>query len=157
MTLKHHRCLNFFLLILLQYTNIHTQNVLKKTLMSRKHSCSPCLAVLTSISFIVCCNCPRPFKYIYILKTEATGSSCHCVVLSSKHTSYTASRRCWDGRHVVTWPCRAMLQPGQPVQDEGKKAEITVWSRSSWHQCARSRPRGEEQDRIAWVSFELSV
>lgn len=63
--------------------------------MSRKHSFSPLLAVLSSISFIVCCIATTfyicSFLFLLSLKTEATGSSRHRVVLSPGHTSYTAS------------------------------------------------------------------
>lgn len=151
---------SIFLLILLQYTNIHTQNVLKKPLMSRKHSFSPRLAALSSISFIVrCIATVLPYIYLYIWTLDP------CVIVSSCHQDTPRTRHhprpLW---HFITSPPSRSHDPSclncssdSQVQDEGKKAEITVWSRSSWHQCARRGPRCEEQDRIAWVGFELSV
>lgn len=68
----------FFLLILLQYTNSHTQNVLgkkEKKNLPRQHSFSPRPAVLSSTSFIVCCH----NRYTFPVKTEAIGSTCHPV------------------------------------------------------------------------------
>lgn len=53
----------FFLLILLQYTNIHTQNVLKKPLMSHKHSFFLLVFQFCLLFPSLCAVLPQPSKY----------------------------------------------------------------------------------------------
>lgn len=138
----------FFLLILLQYTNIHTQNVLRKTLMSRKHSYILVLqfCLLNVLHCVLYCHNLLNI-YIFSLKTEATGSSCCRVTQTHLVHGITPTFHRFASA-AVTARSR-MKGRRQKSQCEAEALDIS----------ARCGPRGEEQERdcIAWVGFELSV
>lgn len=129
MTLKHLRCLHFFYLFINSstvYKYSHRKCSPKKQLMSRKHSCPPRLAGLSS--FIVCCVVHK-LPNIYLFKnTRFTVPCWHSrrnLVrgIALLHTHPIA----FAGTCPVEWSCAVTARSGM----KGKKPEITVWSRSS--------------------------
>lgn len=109
--------LPFFINSSTVYKYSHTK-CSQKTLMSCKHSIIPRL----SLRFPSLCDVLFTLFQIYVFFSDATGSSCRLVVLSSRHTSYKASPpSClrWHGRHVTP----AVLSSDSQVQDEGGKRQ----------------------------------
>lgn len=112
-----------------------------KTLTTRKHS----LSSFDSVLHFLHCVLFRAHQTLMSSRWEAYYS-CFIALLQT-----------WSSQRLAGLVMRRCGSPSRMKQRRQKK--ITVWSRSSWHQRARCRPRGEapEKDRIAWVSFELSV
>lgn len=125
----------------------------KQQLMSRKHSCPPRLAGLSS--FIVCCLVHK-LPNIYLFKnTRFTVPCWHSrrnlmrgIALLHTHPITFA------GTRPVEWSCSSDSQ----VRDEGEEARNHSVKQELFDISALGcGPRGEERDRIAWVTFELSV
>lgn len=130
-----------FLLILLQYTNDHTQNVLKKPLMSRKHSFfSPCSL---SVSFLQC----------VLHRSEQFFCFVH---LNQRPLEILTHSREWRHSPSPSTLHHFTMATAQ-VQDEGKKPEKSHSVKQELLTSVRSvaGPEVRSGSCIAWVSFEL--